>query len=885
MKIILLVFLVTNAVCTGFSQTKIIDTAVYGNWEEAGNPKISNDGKYVTYSKGAWKSGYSLVIKAADHSWEKKVPGAFDPIFTGDSRYLIFKGRGDSLCLLNLVFNKTAWLTNVNSYKVPKEGNAAFIAYQLNNSQQELVVKDLNTGKEMNYPFVKQYNFNEMGTVLLLESESNRDDSITHIMQWVNMDNGKENIIWKGAAVGNWVFDGSGDQLAFISKDSKGDEKNNTLWYYKEGLENAILWVNKQSDGMGESVIRSNGTIRFSKDGSRLFFSIQQPVRDILQASAEKNSAQVTIWRYNDDHISLYSNERIPPQAEQYEAVVYNNSNRVIRLTEANERLALYPKVEVYNEDNLLVWRQDGDPKTMEWSLRVGSSLFLVSTKDGSRKLINSHLYSDSYAILSPTGRYILYYDVDKRNYFIYDVANGKAFNATQKIPFPIYDDEWDRPQLPKPFGVAAWLLHKEAVLIYDRYDIWMVDPEGVRDPVNITAQYGRNHKIVLRLLGNRNTTFQIPIVNRDESKLLMGFNRTNKYNGFFKLAMDKTAAPDSLTMGPFVYHLPQLSPISLVGNDFIPIKARDATTWLVRRMSATEAPNYFITNDFKHYAPISNAYPQQDYNWMSSELVRWRMFDGKFSEGILYKPENFDPKKKYPVIYYFYERLSDGLNIFLRPEVSAGTINIPEYVSKGYLVFLPDIYYKTGMTGESVVNAVVSAARYLSKKTWVDSTKMGIQGHSLGGYEVNELITRTRIFAAAASSAGASDFISNYSTDHFNFEQGSYRIGVTPWQNPGAYIKNSPIFGASHVSTPLLILHNRLDRSVPFEQGIEFFMALRRLGKKVWLLQYDGEYLGHQLTDENNMQDYTTRLAQFFDHYLKGKSAPKWMAAGVIDQ
>jgi len=229
---------------------------------------------------------------------------------------------------------------------------------------------------------------------------------------------------------------------------------------------------------------------------------------------------------------------------------------------------------------------------------------------------------------------------------------------------------------------------------------------------------------------------------------------------------------------------------------------------------------------------------------------------------------------------------LSDGLYDFNFPGWSIN-VNVPYFVSNGYLVFLPDIIYKIGEPGQSALNAVESAARYLSRMPWVDSTRMAIQGHSFGGYETNYIVTHSHLFAAAATFAGTSDWISAYGELEFGsglprqskYEIGQDRLGASLWQRPDLYVKNSPIFSADQVTTPLLIVANKEDGGVPFEQGVELYMALRRLNKKVWMLQYDGE--GHSVSGKN-AADYTIRLTQFFDHYLKGAAPPVWMTQGI---
>jgi dipeptidyl aminopeptidase/acylaminoacyl peptidase len=313
--------------------------------------------------------------------------------------------------------------------------------------------------------------------------------------------------------------------------------------------------------------------------------------------------------------------------------------------------------------------------------------------------------------------------------------------------------------------------------------------------------------------------------------------------------------------------------------------KASNVDAFLVRKMKVSQCPNYFLTKDFKKFEQLTNVNPEKEYNWLFSELINYKTLTGRWTQGILYKPENFDLTKKYPIIFNYYERRSESLHGYLEPALSAAELNIPYYVSNGYLVFTPDIYYQEGTgQGPGCYDAVVSAAEYMSKFKWVDARHMGINGHSRGGFETDYLITHTKLFAAAISASGYCDALSLYSLGGMpgrksggeQYEWGHQRINGTLWEKQKVYFDNSPLLKADKVGTPLLMMNNQEDGQIPFTQGISFFRALRRLGKKVWMLQYEGE--GHVLSESQNELDFTIRMKQFFDHYLKDAPAPKWM-------
>jgi len=292
--------------------------------------------------------------------------------------------------------------------------------------------------------------------------------------------------------------------------------------------------------------------------------------------------------------------------------------------------------------------------------------------------------------------------------------------------------------------------------------------------------------------------------------------------------------------------------------------------------------------SSFASLKKVSDANPQQaGMLWGSDEIVSFENVDGVPLQGILYKPENFDAHKKYPMIVYLYEKLSQNLNHFVEPK-PMDSINISYYVSNGYLVFTPDIVYQTGYPGQSALKCVMAGVNAVTAKGFVDEKNIGIQGHSWGGYQIAYMVTQTNRFKAAEDGAPVANMISAYDgirwgpgrPRQFQYEHTQSRIGGTIWEYPLRFIENSPIFMVDKIQTPLLIIHNDADDAVPWYQGIELFLALRRLGKEAYMFTYNGE--PHHLRRRPNQKDYATRMAQFFDYELKAGPKPKWMDEGV---
>ncbi len=599
-------------------------------------------------------------------------------------------------------------------------------------------------------------------------------------------------------------------------------------------------------------------------------------------------SGGVDVWSYHDSYLQAEQFEQLKRSSNiSYQAVIhlvknqhYNSEKyKIINLEQEGDFIKWSPDL---NDDYLLT-----RTNTNYWEgYRLPAQrpdVYIVSTKDGSRKCIKKQ--SSSFHNFSPDGKYVYWYDENIGAYFTYDIKSGIIRNISRKVPEKLYSElnEWPNPRGVQ-YGYATWLKDDKAILVYDRYDIWQLDAEGIKSPINITNGYGRKNQIILRFVNKYGSGIEKPIVNAEEDLLICGLAEKNKRNGFFKKKLGRAGDPFKQVMEQGVYYFPDVRFVSL--STYL-IKAKDAEVYLLKYMSATEYPNLHLTKDFKTFTSLTTLAPQGKYNWLTSELLHWKTFNGHLGEGILYKPENFDSTKQYPVIFYFYEQLTAGLNKFIMPELSKGLLDIPTYVSNGYIVFCPDIHYTVGNPGPSAYDYVVSAAKMIGQQPWADEKRMGIQGHSWGGYEVNYLITCTGIFVAAASAAGPTEFISasgipksDGRDSHPSIEYGQNRMGSSIWDDIPAYIKNSPLFGADKVSTPLLMMHNKLDVAVDWFQGLRFFTGLRRLGKKVWLLQYDNE--GHTLDDEKDQLDYTIRMTQFFDHYLKGVPPPKWMLNGI---
>ncbi len=931
------------------AQKKPLDHSVYDGWQSIGSRIISDNGKWITYTISLQEGDDTLVVlPASDVKNKLVIPRGTNPVITNDSRYLVFRIKPafkdtreakikkkkpdempkDSLGIVELGKKEVVKIPRLNSFKTPEKGYG-WVAYLVekekehkkekkepphnkevdslkrkidsltnivtelssrkrgkkddaegfapddepkNGQGKELVIRNLENGKEYVFDFAGDYAFDKKGDRLAFDLEKNPKDSASKQMVLIFDTHSAraDTILNGGNDFKGFTFSEEGEKFAFLAeRDSakKALQKFYGLYLYENGKDTAVKIIDRFSNGMPQNNgVSENSNLKFSKSGSRLFFGTA-PIRPPKDTNlVEMDLVKLDIWNYKDDYLQPQQLSRLQADLRRNYLAVYNiSSGKMLQL--GSEGLPMVMTTNEGDGDFFVAITDTGRRVASQWLGRSFRDVYMINANTGVTRLVKKNL--DGNAMTSSTGKYVLLYDNKLKNYFVWNGSGIK--NITSGIKVPLYDEENDVPDDPNAYGIMGWTKDDNAVLIYDRYDVWKVDPDGKNVPVRITAD-GRSRKV----------TYRYERTNREEEFLTPGqqvyfsvFNNVNKDAGMSVGKLTDKLELSSLTYGPYRF-----------GN---PLKAKDADEILFTKESYVLSPDLFLKEDHSDDVKLSAINQQQsEYNWGTASLYHWKAFDGEPGTGILYKPEDFDSTKKYPVIFYFYEKLSDGLHSYIAPAPTPSRLNISFFVSRGYLVFAPDISYKIGHPGKSAYNYIVSAAKDLSKHKWVDAKNMGIQGQSWGGYQVAYLITATPMFKAAWSGAPVVNMFSAYGgirwqsgmNRQFQYEKTQSRIGATIWERPDLYVENSPLFHFKNVKTPVVIMSNDADGAVPWYQGIEMFTALRRLGKPVWLLDYNGE--AHNLVERKNRKDISIREQQFFDWLLKGAKAPRWITEGV---
>ncbi len=898
------------------AQDKPLDHSVYDGWQSVRNVKISPDGKLLSWEVTPQEGDGTLFLRRLDSGAELAVERGSALKWAQDASYGLFTVKApfadvrqakidkkkkdeqpkDSLARIDLT--SLTWETVGAAGATALGYDAApylFAAQEVKGRKSKnLLVITPATGSVDTLKNVSDFAASKSGARLAVVTAKEEKDSLSRsAVILYDLPKGSIDTLSSGMkAYAGLRFDDSGDRLLFCGTDQEekvdGTPRHSvymSFLHVEKRRPKTAKWMTRQllaadSPELPEGwIVTAGSRPQFSNRASRVILNLEEyyPAKDTTVYDFE--AAQLDIWVWDKAIVPPMDKAGRSGRASRTAVVnLYGSDRFVVLSTNPSDRIrffdggekeyALSLDTKPYDIDNL-------------WASDSRADVALVNLADGSRQVLAEG--AQGYVVPSPYGNYLAVFEPVDGNWYLWDLATGSIRNLTGALDVPFWDEDDDHPTGGfVPIESPDWVDGDKALILRDRYDLWRFSTDG-RKVECLTRGAGRLDRVQYSIVrpGRKNNPYLYQNVDPLPAKgelTLLAFDEVGKTNGYAHIDIARGGEPEGF----------------LAESSFTQLtRAEEASTTAYLKGDFRHPMDLYVASDLWSEAQKLTAInPQQaEYRWGDVQLVHWQAYDGTPLDGLLFTPDGLDASAKYPMMIYFYEKYSETLYDYRAPAPSRSTVNIPFYVSRGYVVFIPDIVYKDGHPGESAYNCICAGAEAMCEQfPFIDKARMAIQGQSWGGYQTAYLVTRTDMFAAAGAGAPVGNMTSAYGGIRWEsghsrigqYERGQSRIGKTLWEDGALdlYIENSPVFHAPNVTTPVLIMHNDNDGAVPWYQGIEFFMSLRRLGKPAWLLEYNKE--AHNLSERRNSKDLSIRLQQFFDHYLLGAPEPVWMKSGI---
>ena len=886
-KYIMLCCLLSVWFTDSMAQKRPLDMEAYKLWRRVEVQQMSNDGKWVTYrfvyidNDGHDKDTPITYLYNTETGKTYELENVNQVYFFNGGKGLKYvvspSPRDTSGVVKDSVFLMTLKNMKKRLWDRPYNCNESFdspiitYTYPIGKTEKgkdikRLVIWNYETGDSTVMDSLDYHILLDNNKTIIYTKESNGYKSL-----YVGPVKGRKRVIYgePKARLINFSLNRDNSQGVFtVASDTSYLNDPDLLYSFDmKGGKPTLIMDTKEIHLEGDYRVRGGLVQPFNK-GKYIMVSVTPKVPIPRRQKIEPDkSFELELWKWDDEiSQSRQRSERVyRPGEPRY--VYHVDSKKCVLVAPSHMNNIYSPTCDEYNY--VIIADETPYRKLTDWRDGDAADYYLVHLETGERKLVFSDLRDRP--VWSPNGKYALFYHGKKKAWYKLNPVTGELTDISAAIGFPVYNEEHDLPKPANSYGIAGWMAGGDEVVLYDKYDMWVIDLTGRKTPYSLTNGWGRENNTVLRILKSDYDSKRIDL---KRNMLLETVNTETLDQGVYEWSPSRKLR--KLMEGPYALSFRALS--------------RDKKYCLFIRQSYSEFRDiWWSKTDFVNPVKITEANPQQkDYHWGSVKLVEWVNYEGKRNRGLLYLPDDYDSSKTYPVIVNFYETHTGELHVSPIPTLSSAMINTVTYVSNGYVVFMPDVHFTIGAPGESCYNAVVSGTQMLIDKGIADKNRIGIQGHSWSGYQVAYLVTRTNMFRCANPGAAVSSMVSAYTGIRtgsgmprmFMYEETQSRMGKTLWDDPEMYIKNSPIFYADKIQTPLLIFHCDGDEAVPYSEGLNLFLAMRRLHKPAWLLNYKGDK--HFLYNKAAEIDWTIRLQQFFDYYLKDAPMPRWMKEGI---
>jgi dipeptidyl aminopeptidase/acylaminoacyl peptidase len=909
-----------------FAQKKTLDHTVYNDWKSLKNSIVSDNGRYISYEITPHRGDGYLYLYDKESSNLYSFFRAKDAQFSKESDFFAFKRTAgfdtlrtcelkkidkkkwpkDTLVIFRLsdrdqksipllksfsVNEKTNWLAySIDSNFVEKKEKATvkkkkFTLFKKKKEtpkkKEVKITSDGNlvylyqpaTDTKLEFNDVTEFKFSPNGEFFLYKQQK-KVDKAEQFRLFVYDFAKKESfqIDTTRSSITNFTVSKSDKFLAYLASSDTTKVKNSKFQLYDlKDRQNYIALDSTNISVDSNQMVSDQQDFIFTDNEKYLFLGVDDFAKDEPDDSLlPTEKAKLDLWHYQDQRLQPQQLKELKKdQAKTKLQVLHLDNFELIAV--GNDSLSARPNAHLEG-DYLLLTNVDPYQGTYNWTYPNQEDHYRVSLIDGSVELLRKGVSMGGE--LSPSGKYYTYFDDNLRQHFAVDLTTKTSTCLTcdaKKMNWQ--EDVNGMPYTPYALGLLGWKRGEDQVYMQSEFDIWKYSFDD-KKLTSITNGEGYLEKIEFNLrLWNRDSLYISA-----ENSYLTAQNKKTKDQAIYQW-IDHGEHNDLINLYQSPHALTSIA------------RSENKETILLRKSNLQDYADVFVLDkNFKNAKRISNTNPQQsEYNWATVELLDYKSYDGQNLQALFYKPEDFDASKSYPLLVYYYELYTDNIHNHYAPKPTASIIFPTEYASAGYVVLIPDIRYKEGHPGKSAYNCIMgSTDAALKKYTNIDSTRMGLQGQSWGGYQTAQMVTMTTRYKAAMAGAPVSNMFSAYGgirwgsgyNRQFQYEHTQSRIGKTIWEAPELYVENSPLFHLPKVKTPLLIMHNDEDGAVPWYQGIELFTGMKRLGKPCWLLNYNGD--DHNLMKNANRIDLSIRMRQFFDYYLLNAPAPKWLIDGI---
>lgn len=861
--ILVLLFILPLVTCPLWGQVvqkKQLTPEDYHLWSQLLIDRVSPSEEWTSYKLSYPRGVDTLFIRNKNTLKTYHYPSGNHSLFTKNNHFVCMSKN--ALQILNLKTGNTETIDSVITYEYSKKNDRLLILKKSLQQLKDLSVK-IPSGKTLRtINNVNQFSLSPDGQHLLYNTTEGKKEDL-FLLKIENLKN--DNCILKQtpANLYDFVWQKEGKAVAFYSK-SLADSRN-TLYYYILETDQMYHLDLAGKDGFQPStdmISRSAAQLKISDDLQTIFFGITIP------NTTHKNSSIVEIWNSNDKLIFPQQNSN----TKFYLRLAAWKPFKNICMPLTTEDL---PKIFLTGDQRYAIL---SNPLQYEpqFDYEAPRDYYLVNLDTFEKKLFLKEHYGNVTSIVtSPTGKYIAYFKGDC--WWIYTISSDTHHNMTKGMGIN-FKGKHDSLSPDILSGSPGWSSLDKELLIYDKYDIWAVSAEN-GSAKKLT--HGREHKIIFRIA---------PLPNVIEAKGLYNGRVTNTYD--LQRGLYLKATGDDGKSGVFKWTLKTAEKKIVYKDSYIDqIFYGEKNKGIVFSEERFDLPPRISLIDNKTSGKIIfQSNPQQKkYYCGRSELIQYENSKKETLKAILVYPAQYDPMKKYPMIVKIYEKQSQDIHLYHCPSRETGDgFNPAVYSVNGYFVLLPDIVHEHQNVGGSTTDCVVSATRKIISMGILEPKRIGIIGHSYGGYESSFIITQTNLFAAAVSGGSINDLTSFYLTinkssqrpEMWRFQDGQWRMGKTPFEATSLYERNSPISHVQNISTPILLWSGKQDGQVDPQQSIEFYLALRRLDKKSILLFYPNQ--DHVIQNSEQHIDLSNRIQNWFDYFLKDIKTSRWISQGL---